>query len=659
MAYLPGLYPPIIPDAYPAMLQQGETINSNKYYKIYFSIPALNSINNIDLRYMQVSIKKQSTNISVLDKTKYFSEVLVTEAQLDSTKTSNDYNYYILIPLTAFQSNKLNINQLYKIQLRFCQKHSSIKEPISYTGSDLSVWLNTYNNRFSQWSRVGLIKVISKPTLNINGLNSSYNSRITTSLFEVIGLLNFSNSSESETLKSYQIFLKDNNKNILYQSNIIYSNNLNNSNQINHSIPYEMSDRTNYYITVKYTTTNLYENTIDYKINTYFTNTNINPLQQFSAIGNEENGYIKLIIKSSGVNLYSNNNIKPLSLIIKRSSSKTKFTLWEDWKIFSYTEKFIDKEFYDTTIESGIWYKYGLQMRGTDSNGRLVRTNMRSIDKPVMCIFDNIFLTTKNKQLKIKFNPTINQLKYNVLESQQNTLGNQFPYITRNGNSYYRTFSIGGIISALSETLHEDNLYVQTHFTTLNEWEEPYSIEGVLNKDDLWGAPYTDINYIRNGNSAIFLEDNINDTDSIFDRVEFDKQGDNFNHSTELIASNNAEIFSIKNKRLFASDSTIYNEQQDLYKEYNLNNNINKYNDFIYEREFRKLVFDFLYSNNVKLFRSTQEGNILIQLTGLTFEPVEGIGRLVYSFSATAIQIDEDNITNYKKYKILEEDEIL
>jgi hypothetical protein len=112
------------------------------------------------------------------------------------------------------------------------------------------------------------------------------------------------------------------------------------------------------------------------------------------------------------------------------------------------------------TIESGIWYKYGLQMRGTDSNGRIVRTNMQSMNKPAMCIFDNMYLTTKDKQLKIKFNPAISQLKYNVLESQQNTLGSQFPYITRNGNNYYRTFSIGGIISALSEILHEDNLYI-------------------------------------------------------------------------------------------------------------------------------------------------------------------------------------------------------
>lgn len=652
MAYLPGLYPPIIPDAYPTMLQQGKTINSNKYYKIYFSIPALNSINNIDLRYMQVSIKKQSTNISVLDKTKYFSEILVTEAQLDSTKTSNDYNYYILIPLTAFQNNKLNINQLYKIQLRFCQKHSSITEPISYTGSDLSVWLNTYNNRFSQWSRVGLMKLISKPTLNINGLNAASNySAITTSLFEIIGLLTFSNASESETLKSYQIFLKNIDRNILYQSDIIYSNNFNNYNQINHAIPYEMLNNTYYYISITYITNNLYEDTIDYKIKTSFTNTNINPLKNFSAIANEENGYIKLIIQSAGVTLYSNNNIKPLELIIKRTSSETKFSIWDDWKIFTYTEKYINKQFYDMTIESGIWYKYGLQMRGTDSNNRIVRTNMITMDEPVMCIFDNMFLTTKNKQLKIKFNPIVNQFKYNILESQQNTLGGQFPYITRNGNNYYRSFSIGGIISALSETLHENDLYVETNFETINYWEPPHS-ETVLNKDDLWGAPQEDIEYIQDDNFKILLNGNIEETDSIFDNIGLNEQNKN-KHKTETVGSNNTTMFSQQNEKFFATNSTIYNQQQELYENYNLNHNITPYQDIIREKEFRKLVFDFLYSNDAKLFRSNQEGNIIIRLTGLTFEPVEGTNRLVYSFSGTAVEIDENNINNYKKYKIL------
>jgi len=72
------------------------------------------------------------------------------------------------------------------------------------------------------------VKVISTPYLSINLPVST--SRVQTSLLDIYGLLYFSNSSESEKLKGYQITLKDKNKKILYESSIIYPNNNNNPN---------------------------------------------------------------------------------------------------------------------------------------------------------------------------------------------------------------------------------------------------------------------------------------------------------------------------------------------------------------------------------------------------------------------------------------------
>ena len=59
-----------------------------------------------------------------------------------------------------------------------------------------------------------------------------------------------------------------------------------------------------------------------------------------------------------------------------------------------------------------------------------------------------MFLTTANQQLNIKFNPTLSDFKYNVTESQQVTIGGKYPYIKRNADNYFRTFSIGGLITA-------------------------------------------------------------------------------------------------------------------------------------------------------------------------------------------------------------------
>jgi hypothetical protein len=47
------------------------------------------------------------------------------------------------------------------------------------------------------------------------------------------------------------------------------------------------------------------------------------------------------------------------------------------------------------------------------------------------------------------FNPSVSDFRYNISESQQLTLGGKFPYIRKNGNNYYRTFSISGLVSSL------------------------------------------------------------------------------------------------------------------------------------------------------------------------------------------------------------------
>jgi hypothetical protein len=69
-----------------------------------------------------------------------------------------------------------------------------------------------------------------------------------------------------------------------------------------------------------------------------------------------------------------------------------------------------------------------------------------------MCLFDDIFLIRKNCQLKINLNPSLNEFKYNVIESQQNPIGSKFPFIKRNSANFFRTFPIGGLISSFMDT---------------------------------------------------------------------------------------------------------------------------------------------------------------------------------------------------------------
>ena len=102
----------------------------------------------------------------------------------------------------------------------------------------------------------------------------------------------------------------------------------------------------------------------------------------------------------------------------------------------------------------------------------------------------------------------------------------------------------------------------------------------------------------------------------------------------------------------FTSKEEIFGESLILYDKYNWKNRITDYNNYIYERKFRELVSDFLHKNNVKLFRSATEGNILVKLMDINFTPEAVLGGYIYHFNCTAYEIDECNQTNIDFYNI-------
>lgn len=69
-----------------------------------------------------------------------------------------------------------------------------------------------------------------------------------------------------------------------------------------------------------------------------------------------------------------------------------------------------------------------------------------------------------------------------------------------------------------------------------------------------------------------------------------------------------------------------------------------------FERAFREQVIEFLYSAQPKIFRSETEGNILVRLTNVTLSPEKQLGRMVYTFSATATEIGPVDDANMELY---------
>lgn len=537
MAININLYPPIVDTYAPAFLVDSGT--NKDICRIYFTLSQFNTME--DIANIQVTVRSQYTNLSVLDKSKYPSEIMITNIKEDTTKTSDD-RYYIELNKTDIQGGKFEINQYYKVQMRFTHKDA----PAAPSSQALDAWLAANINLFSEWSTVCLIRGISTPQLAVSGFTieggeiswANYNPII-------YGILSFKNEEETEKLKSYQIKLYDENNNLLTDSGIQYTN----TNSFSYGLNYNFVAGAKYKFTIECTTMNLYSAIATYE---FTTSTEESEILDFTFIAeaDEDNGRVILTIRKSNITDGFTGE-----LVLRRTSNKTNFTIWEDLKTYKYKGATAIKEtFNDMTIESGVWYKYYLQKR---SNG--VAASTKYIRTPIMIIFDDMFLTTKDRQLKIKFNPTVSSFKRTIQESRTDTLGSQFPFIRRNGHANYAQFPIGGLIS-----------------------------------------------------------------------------------------------FQIDESELFTSLEELFGEHLYLYTDYNDDHRITEANNIVYEKLFKDKVIEFLYSEQPKLFRSATEGNFIVKVMDASFSPNATLGRRIVSFTATAYEVAECNIDNFKKYDILE-----
>ena len=539
MAINTNLYPPIVDTYVPAFLVDSGT--DKDICRIYFTLSKFNTIS--DIANVQITVRNQYTNLSVLDKSKYPSEIMLTSIQEDTSKTSDD-RYYIELNKTDIQGGKFEINQYYKVQMRFT--HIDAAEVSLTTPQAIDGWLAANINLFSEWSTVCLIRGISTPQLAVSGFTIE-NGEISWANYNPIiyGTLSFKNEEETEKLKSYQIKLYDKNNNLLTDSGIQYTN----TNNFSYGLNYNFVAGTAYKFTIECTTMNLYSAIATYEFKTAIEESEILDFT-FIADTDEDNGRIVLTIKKSNITDGFTGE-----LVLRRTSNKTNFTIWEDLKTYKYTGATAIKEtFNDMTIESGVWYKYYLQKR---SNG--VAASTKYIRTPIMVIFDDMFLTTKDRQLKIKFNPTVSSFKRTIQESRTDTIGSQFPFVRINGNANYAQFPIGGLIS-----------------------------------------------------------------------------------------------FQIDESNLFTSIEELFGKHLYLYTDYNNNHKITEANNIVYEKLFKDKVIEFLYSEQPKLFRSATEGNFIVKIMDVSFSPNATLGRRIVSFTATAYEVAECNIDNFKKYDILE-----
>lgn len=140
-------------------------------------------------------------------------------------------------------------------------------------------------------------------------------------------------------------------------------------------------------------------------------------------------------------------------VIIRRSSNKTDFSQWYTLADFTIQENdLIRLDWFDYTAEPGIWYRY--QIVRYDTDARKTAELVTDEAKPVMLDTEDIFLNAEGEELIVRFNPIISGISNKVAESITDTIGSKYPFIRRNGNVNYKTFSLSGTISCFTDLGH-------------------------------------------------------------------------------------------------------------------------------------------------------------------------------------------------------------
>ena len=557
------LYPPLVEDSLPAFMVSNGTLRVPVSYS-KFNNPG-------EIASAHVSIVKKDTGMNVVNTIdgddRYRATGIILNVPIRSTTINGETSNYIEI-----RSNDLKNGWMpgwyYKIQIRL----SSIDIPASEQSKQQS-WLNLNASNFSEWSTVCIVKAIGNITLDITSFDCHYDASSSTSVTGHGTSLTFTGNYTcedlTETMAFYRVkmfnYPKTAGSEPIDDSGYIY-NDVVNVNEFNYAFKIVPEPGVSQYVVeLEYNTINDFNEIID--IDYTLTFTRLNPisinlitidndewhiLNDLTSLGTEEDeGRIAIKLYSWSEEPFTG------SVVLRRADSRTKFETWEDIQVFNFHNQVINSLdiFYDYTVESGIWYKYGIQaINKQNHRSRLITTD------PIMRNFSfSYLLGENNQQLKLMFNNDMGSFKRQMSESKTDTIGGRYPIFSRNAALDYKTFPINGMIT----------FYMDENNT------------------------FTDKKIVYNGTSIA-----------------------------------------------------------ELYQNYNDANEITQY-DYIYEREFRNLVSDFLYDGKPKLFKSPTEGNILVRIMDVNMSPQQSIGRLIYSFSSNGYELAASNIDNYKKYNFI------
>ena len=490
---------------------------------------------------------------------------------------------------------KLNEGQFYKIQIAYISYKNKYEETQGEIG---------------YFSTVGIVKYTSRPELSIVDMDAN---ELHADLGTYVG--RFYNKDVTEKLYTYRFDIFDSHNNLVATS----------GEQLhNHEEDLEIDESIDRYVLE----TSLEDNKF-YKIVYYGKTTNgmfvtspyYRMVQQSSippeidadviATMNKDNGYMQIVVQGhyDPINHLEKNAIGTFQVL--RASEIGDYNDWQIIKrfaLFGSPPSAVDIK--DFTVEQGKQYRYALQQYNNDT--KLVSDKIYS--EIVLSDFEDSFLYDGKRQLKIKYNPKVSSFKQTLQEAKTVTLGQQYPFILRNGKVNYKEFPISGLISY---HMDEEHLFIQDEDLGLDNFPSTFKRENTLKSD----VKSTDTEYFEGVTDKYGL--------SIADSLK------NAYVAKELPDSNE-NLIARQRKRT---------------------TNLVDYN-MAAERIFKLKVLEFLNDGQPKLFRSPGEGNYIVRLMNSSLAPNDQLSRMLHTFSTTATEVEEFGQSALEKIGIISTKEI-
>ena len=391
------------------------------------------------------------------------------------------------------------IGEYYKIQVRLelltCPSYGESKD--GKIAQPTTSQIVNCQDFYSEWSTVSLIKAIDTPIITLKNLTESGNNinLVVSNSLDVVGTMTFADPNENEGLSMYDIRLTSRESIVdeeteCFISPIVYVTQDTTNNEFNYTSAFDLEEDKFYTLYLHYVTSSGYEDTVAYQIRLFLNEIPVLRVD-VKVTQDTENGSAVIALQAKG-NTPKFRYTGPYT--IRRTSSLSNYTEWEDiytdsvyQKLFSFEEDV----FRDYYIEAGVFYRYCVQERNSDggrgksiigefyeledfysvmrTNNLIYHTNEEYLEDvqnddsylntgkfSFLADFEDIFLSNYDRQLRVRFDATVDSYKHNIVQNQFETLGSKYPFIVRGADVDYRSFSLSGLITAFMD---EDNLF--------------------------------------------------------------------------------------------------------------------------------------------------------------------------------------------------------